>query len=92
MREARLPLWPTGATPLSDHVTGARRPGRPPGLVGVVVERGRRRQAGRAACRPGARLVSKAGDLWRWDGFIVRAAAPQPAAMRLEQKTRLARP
>lgn len=41
------------------------------------------------ALPPGARLVSKNGDLWRWDGFIRRADAPQPAATRLEQKNRL---
>lgn len=36
----------------------------------------------------GARLVSKEGDLWRWDGLIVRAKAPKPAAIRLAQRTR----
>src|SRR5262249_35596828 len=39
---------------------------------------------------PGGRLVSREGDLWRWDGFVARAEAPKPAAVRLEQKTRLA--
>ncbi|MGE0662625.1 MAG: chromosome segregation protein SMC [Hyphomonadaceae bacterium] len=39
---------------------------------------------------PGARLVSRNGDLWRWDGFVRRADAPQPAAVRLEHKNRLA--
>lgn len=39
---------------------------------------------------PGARLVSKEGDLWRWDGFVRRADAPQPAVARLEHKNRLA--
>jgi len=39
---------------------------------------------------PGARLVSCEGDLWRWDGFVRRADAPQPAAARLEHKNRLA--
>jgi chromosome segregation protein len=38
---------------------------------------------------PGARLVSREGDLWRWDGFVRRADAPQPAAARLEHKNRL---
>ncbi|MEM1049792.1 MAG: AAA family ATPase [Pseudomonadota bacterium] len=37
---------------------------------------------------PGQRLVSAAGDLWRWDGFTVTADAPRPAAQRLEQKNR----
>ncbi|MGA9659679.1 MAG: chromosome segregation protein SMC, partial [Asticcacaulis sp.] len=36
----------------------------------------------------GARLVSTDGDLWRWDGLIVRAKAPKPAAVRLAQRTR----
>src|SRR5690606_22101501 len=40
--------------------------------------------------QPGARLVSREGDLWRWDGFVRRADAPQPAAVRLEHKNRLA--
>jgi chromosome segregation protein len=39
---------------------------------------------------PGGRLVSREGDLWRWDGFVRRADAPQPAAVRLEHKNRLA--
>lgn len=39
---------------------------------------------------PGARLVSREGDLWRWDGFARRADAPQPAAAKLEHKNRLA--
>ena len=33
--------------------------------------------------------MSREGDLWRWDGFTARAEAPKPAAIRLEQKTRL---
>ncbi len=39
--------------------------------------------------RPGQRLVSKKGKLWRWDGFIRTPDAPLPAAERLEQKNRL---
>ena len=35
--------------------------------------------------KPGQRLVSREGDLWRWDGFVSRAEAPRPAAVRLEQ-------
>ena len=38
---------------------------------------------------PGMRLVSREGDLWRWDGFVSRAEAPRPAAVRLAQKARL---
>ena len=37
----------------------------------------------------GQRLVSKEGDLWRWDGFTAAAEAPTPAAKRLTEKNRL---
>ena len=40
--------------------------------------------------KPGQRLVSRAGALWRWDGFAVSAGAPSPAAERLAQKNQLA--
>ena len=39
--------------------------------------------------RPGQRLVSQRGDLWRWDGFSASADAPSQAAIRLEQRNRL---
>jgi len=40
--------------------------------------------------RVGQRLVSKEGDLWRWDGYVRKAGAKTPAALRLEQRNRLA--
>lgn len=39
--------------------------------------------------KPGQRLVSQEGDLWRWDGFTTAAEAPSPAARRLVEKNRL---
>ncbi|MFT3727288.1 MAG: chromosome segregation protein SMC [Terricaulis sp.] len=57
-------------------------------LVGVVAAKDGAAMAKHLP--PGARLVSKEGDLWRWDGFVRRADAPQPAAARLEHKNRLA--
>lgn len=39
---------------------------------------------------PGQRLVSKEGDLWRWDGFVAAAEAPTAAARRLAEQNRLA--
>ncbi|HVL70665.1 MAG TPA: chromosome segregation protein SMC, partial [Beijerinckiaceae bacterium] len=35
------------------------------------------------------RLVSREGDLWRWDGFSAAAEAPSAAARRLAEKNRL---
>ena len=43
----------------------------------------------REQLKPGQMLVSKEGDIWRWDGFIAKADAPTPAARRLAEKNRL---
>ncbi len=38
---------------------------------------------------PGQILVSRAGDVWRWDGYTIRAGAASEAAVRLAQRNRL---
>ncbi len=38
---------------------------------------------------PGQILVSRAGDVWRWDGYTMRAGAASEAAVRLAQRNRL---
>ena len=43
----------------------------------------------RGQLKPGQVLVSKEGDVWRWDGFTAKADAPTPAARRLAEKNRL---
>jgi chromosome segregation protein len=40
--------------------------------------------------KPGQRLVSVEGDVWRWDGFTAAADAPSAAAKRLAERNRLA--
>ncbi|MGZ3621088.1 MAG: chromosome segregation protein SMC, partial [Candidatus Binataceae bacterium] len=42
------------------------------------------------ALKTGQRLVSREGDLWRWDGFVAAAHAPTGAARRLAQRSRFA--
>ena len=39
---------------------------------------------------PGQSLVSREGDLWRWDGFVRTADAPLTSAEKLEQRARRA--
>jgi len=39
---------------------------------------------------PGQRLVAASGALWRWDGLVADGEAPTAAALRLQQKNRLA--
>ena len=80
--------WPAGATPLGPLVRA------PPELTArlahvalVDAVDGPRLMA---ELKPGQRLVSRAGDLWRWDGFTARAGAPKAAEARLKQRARLA--
>jgi chromosome segregation protein len=86
--QAALPAWPPGALPLA-AVVAAPEPlaGRLAMTALVEAADGARLQSGLPI---GARLVSRAGDLWRWDGYTERAGAPRPAAKRLAQKARLA--
>ncbi|WP_122466280.1 chromosome segregation protein SMC [Brevundimonas lutea] len=86
--EVAPPTWPEGVEPLADHVRAPTELAARLAWCGVVsAERGTEL----ARTLPiGVRLVSTAGDLWRWDGFVQRAEAPRPAAVRLAQRTRLA--
>ncbi len=82
------PALPQGAEPLSRHVTGTaliKRRLDQIGLVDAVDGPGLMR-----ALKPGQRLVTLDGALWRWDGFVAAADAPSAAAQRLAQRNRLA--
>jgi chromosome segregation protein len=82
-----VPSLPDGATPLSRFVQGPSALARRLAFTGVVSpERGR---SAHSELKPGQRLVSKNGDLWRWDGYCVSADAQSSAAIRLAQRNRL---
>ena len=84
---APAPVWPKGIEPLASVVRAPAELAARLALTGLVArEDGPKLQA---RLSPGMRLVSREGDLWRWDGFVARADAPRPAAVRLAQKTRL---
>ncbi len=86
--EAEPPTWPQGVEPLLLLVRAPKALAARLTYVGLVDRaQGDRLAEGLPA---GARLVSREGDLWRWDGFVSRAEAPRPAAVRMAQKTRLA--
>ena len=81
------PALPEGATPLSQFVQAPEALARRLAQIGVVdAAQGREMQA---ALKPGQRLVSKDGDLWRWDGYSVRAGTESAAGARLVERSRL---
>ena len=86
--EAKAAAWPAGVKPLADHVAAPPELAARLALCGVAAQADAARLA--QGLPPGARLVTREGDLYRWDGFVSRAEAPRPAAVRLEQRTRLA--
>jgi chromosome segregation protein len=81
------PALPDGVDPLARHVSAPPALARRLAQIGVVL-----RSDGpslREQLRPGQCLVSRDGDVWRWDGFTSAAEAPSPAARRLAEKNRL---
>jgi chromosome segregation protein len=82
------PKLPEGAVPLSKFVKSPAVLTRRLAQIGVVdASQGRRLQV---ALRPGQRLVSKDGDLWRWDGYSLQAGTASAAGARLIERQRLA--
>jgi chromosome segregation protein len=87
-RDASDPALPDGAEPLARYVKAPEQLARRLAQIGVVD-----REAGgklAATLKSGQRLVSREGDLWRWDGYVAAAHAPTGAARRLAQRSRFA--
>ncbi len=83
-----LPALPEGAQELAMLVQAPAALSRRLAQIGVV-----ERAAGaelQARLAPGQCLVTREGDMWRWDGFTATAEAPTAAAVRLRQRNRLA--
>lgn len=79
---------PGGVTPLTQHVSVPDVLVRRMSQIGLVEPEDAQRL--QPLLRPGQRLVSPEGDLWRWDGFRAWAEdAPSAAALRLQQLNRL---
>ena len=80
---------PTAATPLSRFVRNAGPLARRLALIGVVDD-GATGDRLAPTLAPGQRLVTRNGQLWRWDGFTVRDPAANAASTRLAHRRRLA--
>ena len=81
-------LLPDGAQALSQFVEAPQALARKLSHIGVVSRA--LGQSLQPQLQPGQRLVSREGDLWRWDGFTAAAEAPSAAAKRLAERNRLA--
>ncbi|QQR35813.1 chromosome segregation protein SMC [Devosia oryziradicis] len=79
---------PQAAEPLSRYVTGSPLLKRRLDQIGLIDAADG--PSLMHALKPGQRLVTLDGALWRWDGFVSAADAPSPAAQRLAQRNRLA--
>ncbi len=78
---------PADAEPLVMHAEAPPELARRLRQIGVVARAdGARLQP---HLKPGQRLVSREGDLWRWDGFVAAADGVTPSAQRLAHKNRL---
>ncbi|MGE0613202.1 MAG: chromosome segregation protein SMC, partial [Hyphomicrobiales bacterium] len=81
------PSLPDGVEPLANHVRAPEALTRGLAQVGIVDRA--HGAALQGQLKTGQRLVSREGDLWRWDGYTAAAEAPTASAKRLAEKNRL---
>jgi chromosome segregation protein len=86
--EAGDPTLQEGVEPLARYVQAPSQLARRLAQIGVV-DRDTGQQLS-ATLKAGQRLVSREGDLWRWDGFVAAAHSATGAARRLAQRSRFA--
>ena len=80
------PALPEGVVALAAHVRGPAELARRLAQIGVVTADEGARLAG--VLRPGQRLVSVDGMLWRWDGYREAGGRAEAAAARLRARRR----
>jgi chromosome segregation protein len=83
-----VPPLPDGATALVEMVDAPAALSRSLSQIGLVEDEQIALDC-HAEMSPGQILVSRAGAVWRWDGYSIRAGAPTAAAVRLRQRNRL---
>lgn len=81
------PRLPDGVEPLAARVTAPPELARRLAQIGIASAADAR--AMMASLKPGQRLVTQDGAVYRWDGHVTGSEAPGAAALRLSQKNRL---
>ncbi len=80
--------WPAGAKPIAPHVKAPTELQNRLNYIAIIepTDAGLMR-----SLKPGQRLVTQNGDLYRWDGYVrLKGDTDQSSALRLEQRNRLA--
>jgi chromosome segregation protein len=83
-----VPGLPDGAVPLAGSVQGPAALARALSQIGLV-ETDQEGFDNQSKLLPGQSLVSRAGAIWRWDGYSIRAGTRTQATVRLQQRNRL---
>ncbi len=90
-RSTRRRRRPPVPSPLAALVQGPPALARALSQIGLVEDDADAEVAQQSAWRRARSLVSRGGAIWRWDGYTIRAGTPTQAAVRLQQRNRLAR-
>ena len=78
---------PNNCEPLSNYVKGSDALKRRLNQTGIINKEDGMKLISRL--KHGQRLVSKEGDLWRWDGLVVKSTSSSPASERLQNRNQL---
>ena len=78
---------PDGCEPLSNYVGGSKAIKRRIDQTGIINKEDGIKLISKL--KYGQRLVSKEGDLWRWDGLVVASSSASSASERLQNRNQL---
>ena len=78
---------PNSCEPLSNYVKGSDALKRRLNQTGIINKEDGMKLISRL--KYGQRLVSKEGDLWRWDGLVVTSTSSSSASERLQNRNQL---
>ena len=78
---------PNNCEPLSNYVKGSDALKRRLNQTGIINKEDGMKLISRL--KHGQRLVSKEGDLWRWDGLVVKSTSSSSASERLQNRNQL---
>ncbi len=82
------PSLPAGVRPLSEFVSKTGPLARRLAQIGVVGDAETGQRLAREL-KTGQRLVDRSGNLWRWDGYVMRNESRTSTSTRLRQRNRL---